>query len=71
MLDDLSEQSESRRLKEILLEVRDYVEKGDSLSGAMSRFDEFPPLMVSMVKAARSVASTPQCSRSPKRSKQT
>ena len=47
----LSEQSESRRLKEILLEVRDYVEKGDSLSGAMSRFDEFPPLMVSMVKA--------------------
>ena len=46
----LSEQSESRRLKEILLEVRDYVEKGDS-SGAMSRFDEFPPLMVSMVKA--------------------
>lgn len=47
----LSEQSESRRLQEILLEVRDYVEKGDSLSGAMSRFDEFPPLMVSMVQA--------------------
>lgn len=47
----LSEQTASRRLGEVLVEVRDLVERGDSLSGAMSRYKEFPPLMVSMVRA--------------------
>ena len=47
----LSEQTESDRLRDLLIEVRDQVEKGDSLSGALSRHEEFPPLMVSMVRA--------------------
>lgn len=47
----LSEQTESRRLSEILLEVRDEVEKGTSLSEALATREEFPPIMVSMVRA--------------------
>lgn len=47
----LAEQSDSARLKDVLLEVREQVEKGDSLSDAMARHDEFPPIMVSMVRA--------------------
>ena len=47
----LSEQTDSRRLGEILLEIRDEVERGASLSDALSRRDEFPPIMVSMVRA--------------------
>ena len=47
----LSEQTESDRLSELLIEVRDQVEKGDSLSGALARHEEFPPLMVAMVRA--------------------
>ena len=47
----LAEQSDSARLKEILMEVREQVEKGDSLSDAMSQHDEFPPIFVSMVRA--------------------
>ena len=47
----LSEQTESDRLSDLLIEVRDQVEKGDSLSGALARHQEFPPLMVSMVRA--------------------
>lgn len=47
----LAEQSDSVRLKDVLLEVRERVEKGDSLSDALARHDEFPPIMVSMVRA--------------------
>ncbi len=47
----LSEQTESDRLRDLLIEVRDQVEKGDSLSGALARHEDFPPLMVSMVRA--------------------
>jgi type IV pilus assembly protein PilC len=47
----LSEQSNSTRLKDVLLEVRDEVEKGASLSESMGRHEEFPPIMVSMVRA--------------------
>jgi type IV pilus assembly protein PilC len=47
----LAEQTESARLGELVVEVRDEVEKGDSLSEAFSHHKEFPPLMVSMVKA--------------------
>ena len=47
----LSDQTESRRLGELLVEVRDEVEKGDSLSDALAKHKEFPPIMVSMVRA--------------------
>ena len=47
----LSEQTESRRLQQILVEVREKVETGASLSEAMSTYNEFPPIVVSMVHA--------------------
>ena len=47
----LSEQTESVRLQEILLEIKFEVEKGSSLSECMSKRKEFPPLMVSMTRA--------------------
>jgi len=47
----LSEQTQSLKLGEILIEVRDSVEQGASLSEAMVTHKEFPPIMVSMVKA--------------------
>lgn len=50
-LDILSEQTESRRLSELLEQMRTEVEKGSSLSETMRRRKEFPPLMTSMVQA--------------------
>lgn len=47
----LAEQSDSQRLRDVLLEVRAEVEKGDSLSDSLARHSEFPPIMVSMVRA--------------------
>jgi type IV pilus assembly protein PilC len=47
----LSEQTQSARLRDLLIEVRDEVEKGDSLSEAFNRHKEFPALLVSMVRA--------------------
>ncbi len=47
----LADQTESDRLRDLLLDVRDQVEKGDSLSEAFARHSEFPPIMVSMVRA--------------------
>jgi type IV pilus assembly protein PilC len=47
----LSDQTESRRLGDLLVDVRDEVEKGDSLSEALGKHKEFPPIMVSMVRA--------------------
>jgi len=47
----LSEQTESVRLQEILLEIKSEVEKGSSLSESMAKRKEFPPLMVSMTRA--------------------
>lgn len=47
----LSEQTECERLREVLGQVRGEVEQGDSLSEAMAKHEEFPPLMVSMIKA--------------------
>lgn len=47
----LADQTESDRLRDLLLEIRDQVEKGDSLSEALSRHEEFPPIMISMVRA--------------------
>jgi len=47
----LSEQTQSQRLKDLLLEMRDDVERGASLSEAMGKHEEFPLVMVSMVRA--------------------
>ena len=47
----LSDQSQSARLRDLLVEVRDEVERGDSLSEALGHHKEFPALMVSMVRA--------------------
>ena len=47
----LSDQTQSDRLRDLLIEVRDQVEKGDSLSEAFAKHEEFPPIMVSMVRA--------------------
>jgi type IV pilus assembly protein PilC len=47
----LSEQTQSDRLRDLLIEIRDQVEKGESLSEAFARHEEFPPIMVSMVRA--------------------
>lgn len=47
----LSEQTQSDRLRDLLIEVRDQVEQGDSLSEAFAKHEEFPPIMVSMVRA--------------------
>lgn len=47
----LAEQTQSSRLRDLLIEVRDEVEKGDSLSESFARHNEFPSLLVSMVRA--------------------
>jgi type IV pilus assembly protein PilC len=49
----LSEQTESKELGRVLGEVRNDVEGGSSLSGAMQKFSPkvFPPLMVNMARA--------------------
>src|SRR4051794_4030015 len=49
----LAEQTESKELARVLGEVRNEVETGNSLSGAMTKHspDVFPPLMVNMCKA--------------------
>jgi type IV pilus assembly protein PilC len=48
----LTEQTESKYLASIIGEVRNDVETGNSLSGAMGKHpDVFPPLMVNMCKA--------------------
>ena len=48
----LTEQTENKRLAEILAEVRNDIETGNSLSSSMAKHsDVFPPLMVNMCKA--------------------
>jgi type IV pilus assembly protein PilC len=47
----LADQTQSDRLRDVLVEVRDEVEKGDSLSESLVRHKEFPPIMISMVRA--------------------
>ncbi|MDP1876753.1 MAG: type II secretion system F family protein [Actinomycetota bacterium] len=47
----LSEQTQSPRLRDLLQDVREKVEQGESFSEALARHKEFPPLMVSMVRA--------------------
>jgi type IV pilus assembly protein PilC len=51
-LNILSEQVENKILAKTLRDVRDSVETGESLSGALSRHaDIFPPLMINMTRA--------------------
>ncbi len=47
----LADQTESQALRDVLIDVRTEVERGDSFSDALARHREFPPLMVSMVRA--------------------
>ncbi len=47
----LEEQTESKALAKVISEVRSDVEVGSSLSSALVKHDEFPPLMVNMIKA--------------------
>ena len=47
----LGDQTDSPKLKQILASMRIEVEKGASLSEAMAKRKEFPPLMVSMTRA--------------------
>ena len=47
----LSDQTESPALRDVLIDVRTEVERGESFSESLSRHKEFPPLMVSMVRA--------------------
>jgi type IV pilus assembly protein PilC len=48
----LADQTESKKLRETLVEVRNEVEQGSSLSVAMGMHQKvFPPLMVSLVRA--------------------
>src|SRR3954462_12662388 len=48
----LTEQTENKKLAEIIGEVRNDVESGNALSAAMAKHKEiFPPLMVNMSKA--------------------
>jgi type IV pilus assembly protein PilC len=51
-LNILAEQTESKKLAEIMGSVRDDVEDGTSLSASMAKHPvDFPPLMISMVRA--------------------
>jgi type IV pilus assembly protein PilC len=51
-LNILVEQTDSKKLARTLGEVRNEIETGNSLSGAMGKFpDVFPPLMVNMCRA--------------------
>ncbi len=47
----LSDQSTNPALQDLLRSITSDVERGDSLSIAMARHKEFPPLMVSMIRA--------------------
>ena len=47
----LADQTQSARLRDLLIDVRDEVEKGDSLSESFARHNEFPPLLISMIRA--------------------
>ncbi|MCX5717213.1 MAG: type II secretion system F family protein [Nitrospirae bacterium] len=50
-LDTLSEQTKSRKLSNIIEEIRREVERGSSFSGALAKFPKvFSPLYISMVK---------------------
>ncbi|MGN8049330.1 type II secretion system F family protein [Curtobacterium sp. 22159] len=48
----LADQTESKKLKEILGKVRDEVERGVSFSDAVAKYPvDFPPIMINMIRA--------------------
>ncbi|WP_027466745.1 type II secretion system F family protein [Curtobacterium sp. UNCCL17] len=49
----LSDQTENKKLKDILGKVRDDVERGVSFSDAVAKYPvDFPPIMINMIRAA-------------------
>ena len=50
-LDMLGDQTENRTLKQSIYNVRDGVQKGDTLANSMKKEDCFPSLLVSMMEA--------------------
>ncbi len=50
-LDMLGDQTENKTLKDAVMNVRDSVEKGETLAGGMRREKAFPNLLVSMIEA--------------------
>ena len=50
----LADQTENKRMQEAIKNVRDNVEKGDTLATAMKREDVFPALLINMVEAGES-----------------
>jgi general secretion pathway protein F len=51
-LDILSNQTENKRLKNIIAEVRDYIKSGNALTAALNAYPNvFPPLYISMIRS--------------------
>lgn len=50
-LNILAEQTDNKRLAEIVAEVRNQIEQGRALSDSLADFEEFPKLYVAMVRA--------------------
>lgn len=50
-LNILAQQTENKKLSEIIAQVRNEVEQGKPLSSAMAEHEQFPKLMVAMVRA--------------------
>ena len=50
-LEMLSEQTENKKLQEAIKRTQDSVEKGETLSDSMKQNEEFPSILVDMVKA--------------------
>lgn len=48
-MDILKEQTENPRLKKVIINVSDSVQKGESLSSSMAKYSEFPAMLVNMV----------------------
>lgn len=56
-LEMLSEQTENKKLKEAIKRTQDSVEKGETLSDSMKQNEEFPSILVDMVKAGEASGS--------------
>ena len=56
-LEMLSEQTENKKLQEAIKRTQDSVEKGETLSDSMKQNEEFPSILVAMVKAGEASGS--------------
>ena len=56
-LEMLSEQTENKKLQEAIKRTQDSVEKGETLSDSMKQNEEFPSILVDMVKAGEASGS--------------